>query len=235
MELLDALYEIHRDWLAGYTFACGRGCSACCTQSVNVTALEGRLVSDYLLANGWGRAGLEQRLGKFPGRRRALLTTNDFARLCFDGVEAPEEEGTPWDFTPCLFLKNNCCTIYPVRPFMCRAFVSTGNCAEQGVAEVAPFMLMANTVFMQLIEHLDQGRPWGNLLDVLALQLAGSTDQSHEQNRLAMSRPLPGFLIPPEEEEDLQPIFKALENRLVQGKSIVAWIEAAHKKIIEKP
>ena len=192
-------------------------------------------MSDYLLSHSSCREALEDGLNGRIGPCGAPLTTNKFARMCFDGVEPPEEKQTPWDFTPCIFLENNSCSIYPVRPFMCRAFVSVGNCAQQGTAEVASFIITASTVMMQIIEHLDHGSGWGNMFDVLQSSMPGSENMQNDQACLATAQLLPGFLIPPEEEQDIQPIFKALENRMVQGLSIAAWVEAAHKKFNKTP
>jgi len=167
-----------------------------------MTTLEGELILAYIDDN---RPELHSLLGTLPVRGPSpVMTTNQFASACLKG-EAPDEEHGGWDFTPCVFLQDGCCSIYQARPFMCRSFGSRVRCSESGAAEVAPVFLTLTTIIMQCIEHLDQGRPWGNMNTILhsfAMTLQDNSGKDHDQAVLC-SVPIPGFLIPPEEMEQL--------------------------------
>lgn len=156
-----------------------------------MTTLEGELIVDYLKT----RPDLHSLLQALPYAPTPVATTNRFARSCLDGTDGDADPGG-WDLAPCVFLHRDCCQIYPVRPFMCRSFGSRVPCSQTGSAEVDPFFLTLTTVIMQCIEHLDRGRPWGNLNSILRL-LASAPAGGEE---LPTAQPLPGFLIPPEEE-----------------------------------
>lgn len=222
MELLAALEAIHQHWLNRYGqdgWFCATGCGSCCTQSVTITAIEGRRILSHLAADGrhWTTSSGPNQ----SGTASLTLTTNQLARLCLDGIEPPEPTQNPWDLTPCPFLEEGRCSIYPARPFMCRAFVSRNDCAQAGEALVEPVVVTATTVFLQLIEHLGQGEVWGTLGQVLD-HLSVTADQT---TTLAQAEPLPGFLIPPEEQRTLDGFFNALSHTQVRGKSVWQWLQ----------
>ena len=166
-----------------------------------MTTLEGELIHEYLSGQ---RPDLFSLLATLPAESQApALTTNQFAAACLRG-EAMAEPPAVWDLTPCIFLRDGCCVIYPARPFMCRGFGSRVRCDLQGAAEVEPLLLTLNTVIMQCIEHLDQGRPWGNMnliLRAASAEAEGGHAPAPCDQRLA--QPLPGFLLLPEEEAAL--------------------------------
>jgi Fe-S-cluster containining protein len=196
--LLD-IYSNYDIWAEDYDFACEKGCATCCTQSVTMTTLEGELIHDYIVTEPDLPALLEELPENSPA---PATTTNSFALACMQGMEG-DENNDPWNLDPCKFLKDNCCSIYPVRPFMCRSFGSQVKCHLSGSAEITPLFLTLNTVIMQCIEHLDQGRPWGNMNAILRnLGRKGGNERKCHQP-LPLSRPIPGFLIPPDEADRL--------------------------------
>lgn len=222
--LLEAVYELHENWFANHAVACRSGCSTCCTQSVTMTELEGLRIIEHFTKES-AQKQLIPLLADRPRKSRQPASTNAYARLCLEGREPEESEETDWDMTPCPFLSNNRCSIYQVRPFMCRAFVSVKNCGDAGTAELPSHLVTANTVFMQIIEHLAQGMAWGNMLDVLRLITEKQEDSKDiAQENLGLSEPVPGFLIGPEESGDLQGLFAALENKQAEGKPLAAWL-----------
>ena len=90
------------------------------------------------------------------------MTTNQFAVACLNHQEIGEEKQIGWNFEKCIFLMDDACSIYPVRPFGCRSFGSFEDCSVTGEAEVPEMYLAVNTVLMQIIEHLDEdGGLWG--------------------------------------------------------------------------
>lgn len=176
--------------------ACRRGCATCCTQSVTVTALEGELIRDYLPA-----AELAAFLAGVDGRqlKRPRLTTNQYVGQ-FLARQPAADAASGWSLAPCPFLVAAGCAIYPVRPFMCRGFVSRVDCRAGGYAEVAPQILLRNTIIQQVIEQLSQGREWGLLSDVLAQLLAPAGDGGV----LLRCEAVPGFILDERERRQLR-------------------------------
>lgn len=196
--MLAKIYGIYQKEVAGIPFACREGCAACCTQSVTMTTAEGRAITAFL-------AGQERKLPSLPDlseRARPTMTTNELAADCLAGRESEPEAEAPWIYEPCVFLRNERCTIYPVRPFGCRSFGSTSSCLDQGIAEVPEWLVTLNSVVNQLLEDLDRNGFWGNMNDVLAYldKLAGGRRPEPDKAGLLPTRPVPGFLVPPGEE-----------------------------------
>lgn len=103
VETMEAVWADLRDEAPEY--ACKKGCSFCCHQSVMVTAPEAIQAAKFLHDN---------------------LTETEVARLR-DIVAARARQGDGLDNhermdrrIPCAFLINDICTIYPVRPLQCR-------------------------------------------------------------------------------------------------------------------
>jgi len=238
--LLERIYLHHDRWLATLRLACGPGCASCCTQSVTMTSLEGARLLDFLR-----RAGRENELAALPWTEGAAgkvpLTTNGFAAACLRGEEPEEAEAAAqWDFTPCPFLRGQRCSVYPARPFACRAFVSQQNCAATGSAQVAPQTVTVNTVFLQLVEHLGQGGQWGKMAAVLAWlrrESQGTAELGAENMTdtpkmelgasLRVAEPLPGLLIPPGEEMAVNAILGPLLRDTIQGRSVAELLGLA--------
>jgi hypothetical protein len=82
-----------------------------------------------------------------------------------------------------------------------------------------PVQVTLNTVFMQIIEHLDQGRPWGRMAPVLQ-SLCAPSDKPLPG--LQPAEPLPGFLVPPDEEQEITPYI----DRLFQARIFDTTVEA---------
>lgn len=206
-EKLLNIYELYKQWAGEFCFACRKGCATCCTQSVSLSTLEGTLIVDYIRSE---KVDLLDILTRLPPSSFNPPTTNQFADACLQ-QEGKVEEITAWDMNPCVFLQNGCCSIYPVRSFMCRSFGSRISCHLTGEAEVDPLYLTLNTVILQCIEHLDQGKPWGNLNTILSLMtLSDETTTSQPDRKYRLSRSIPGFLIPPEEIDAIQPMVRKL-------------------------
>jgi len=216
LDLLNRIYGIYDAFARGLDVACRKYCAHCCTSNVSLTTLEGyRLVHsrepDQL-------EHLQQCLEPAIEKRvfRPLLTTNRIAELCRQGREIPEEVfGDPAEICP--LLEENACPVYSLRPFGCRCLVSRVPCRESGTAEMPDFVLTVNTVFLQMIEHLDATGCTGNLADVLLCLLAADNRQAYREGRLSCSatglignRPLTVLMVPPEHRNRLQPILGAL-------------------------
>jgi Fe-S-cluster containining protein len=206
---LARIYSWHEEWSRALPLACRKGCSSCCTRSVTISGLEETYLREHLAQAG--KTGLLAGLPALaPDGARPASTTNQFAAACLQGIEsAGEPDG--WNLAPCPFLLDRCCTVYPARPFGCRAFGSLTRCDSTGAAELPHLLLTVNTVIFQLIEHLDQGGAWGNLLDLLAAAAEADGDQRQEPRPpLLTCIPCPGFLIPPEEQAEVEHLLAGL-------------------------
>ena len=163
--------------------------------------LEGELIFDYIKSE---KPKLLETLQTLPSSDLNPITTNQFAAACLQ-EKIHEEVGESWNMTPCVFLENNHCTIYPVRSFMCRSLGSRVPCDEKGEAEMDPLFLTLNTLILQCIEHLDQGRPWGNMYTILSMISEDQKKSGHQKEKnIRISHPIPGFLIPPEEFDQVE-------------------------------
>ncbi|MDH3359690.1 MAG: YkgJ family cysteine cluster protein [Desulfobulbaceae bacterium] len=222
IELLSKLYVLQAEWLTTMPLACGKGCAACCTQSVTMTGLEGEQITNYLQQEG-RLAELDIILAERSQKSiPAPLTTNEFAEYCLKGIEPKEPIHEEWDFTPCPFLHENCCTIYPARPFGCRAFVSTVNCSQTGSAEIAPLALTINTTFTQVVEHLGQGGKWGKMLDILTCYRTakGGAKEAATEAPLRDAKPIPGLIVCEEEQKPVVAILGRFMAKSVKGEQI---------------
>jgi Fe-S-cluster containining protein len=220
-EMLERLCKAYDSWTGQYQFACCRGCAACCTQSVTMTSLEGERIIAYLRAHGQ-LDGLASLLAASRPTMRLVQTTNQFAADCLAQENPLAEEGV-WDFTPCIFLDRDLCSIYPVRPFGCRCFSSTKNCRVHGCAEVAPVVITVNTVVLQIIEHLNSwGGFWGNMTDILRYLMAEK--ERAAEARLLPAQSNPGFLIPQEEMQEVAAFFARINGPNVQGNNLAGLV-----------
>ncbi len=167
-ELLRAIYTVYSRWVERIPLACHKGCAACCTQSVTMTTLEGEVILDFVKRTAREKWLFEKLAQAVPGKSREAISMNQFAEACLNHREIDGDTPGSWDFTPCIFLEEERCSIYEVRPFGCRSFGSFVQCAADRSAEMAPIHLTVNTVFTQVIEHVcSDGGYWGNMADIL--------------------------------------------------------------------
>ena len=227
--ILQKIYDSFETWEKDRDFVCQKGCSTCCTQNVTITAIEANKIFQYILENNkeqWFVKCLENASTLKPPK----LTTNEYATACLSGKETHPENND--NFTPCPFLQNNSCMIYSVRPFGCRCFGSSVECGKDQPAETPDFHLAAATSVYQIIEHMDQGEYWGNMLDVLLTMcgmreyetirnlLSDATLIEQSKNRLRMARPLPGFLLLEEDQKYVNPLLDAIFTTKVDHRTI---------------
>jgi len=218
MVVLEQIYEIYDNFTKGLDVACKKYCANCCTRNVTMTTLEGYKIADFLELRG--KTDLYTKIQKALYKKRFLpeITINMLAERCLQGEDIPAEESDArWGACPLLINKE--CPIYMVRPFGCRCFVSESNCMENGYAEVDPFVLTVNSVFLQYIEHVDKDGCFGNLTDVLLFMQTEDSRKLFEKEILKCedtwmisNRPIKAFLIAPEHKARMEPILKALQN-----------------------
>lgn len=222
LELLKKIYDIHDGFALKAQTSCHKGCSACCTCNVTATTMESLLIYDYLVSQG--RAGRLRSMvaSAPPSRFRPKVTINQMVALCAEGRDLPEETNDP-SAGICSFLDDDICSLYPVRPFGCRAMLSSSDCSLGGEAQMPSFMLSVNNVIMQYIEAIDLPGGTGNLIDVLsvlsvdALREAylGGQDLGGSQGVL-INRSFPVLMVPPEHRQSIGPLIQSL-NAAVQS------------------
>jgi len=216
LSVLDKIYRIYDDFACDLDVACKIYCAGCCTRNVTMTTIEGYKIVEYMISNG--KTDLFKNVQKDIDKKRfqPKLTTNALADLCVSGKDIPDEEGD-YKWGTCPLLTKNECPIYTVRPFGCRCFVSTVKCGEKGYADVDPFVITVNNLFLQYIEHIDLHGCSGNLSDVLLFLKSKEMLESYREGSLnftdsglSSNRLIPVLLIPPEHRLRIQPILQRL-------------------------
>lgn len=91
--------------------ACGSGCSYCCHSLVRIIPAEALLIASFIRLNYLLKDVL---ILKKRINHAKVLTRNKTIKQKF----------LTKNQTPCIFLDNNICSIYPVRPLICRAWNS---------------------------------------------------------------------------------------------------------------
>jgi Fe-S-cluster containining protein len=218
LAVLDQIYSVYDEFVARLDIACKKYCAGCCTRNVTLTTLEGYFITTHMISSGESSL-FENIESALPKKRfQPLTTTNRLADLSMKGEDFPEEKHHDSN-ERCPLLKDNLCPIYPVRPFACRCFVSKKDCRKQGYAEVDPFVLSVNNLFLQVIEHVDFQGFSGNLIDVLKFMASETNRHNYKNNTL--NHPGSGLIpnlnitvlmIPPEHRIEITPILNALQN-----------------------
>ena len=218
LEALNRVFKIYDGFSSTLDLACKAKCAHCCTTNVTMTTLEGFNIVDDLLATG--KLDVIDRLKEMETtpRFKPLLTTNRMAELCAADARVPQED-LAGDRQDCSLLTDSLCTIYGLRPFGCRCFVSRQNCGQTGYAEIDDFTASVNTVFLQVIEHLDAGGCTGNLIDVLQFVTSEDNrrtyaqgDANCEASGLIVNWELKVLIIPPEHREKIEPLLQQLRK-----------------------
>jgi Fe-S-cluster containining protein len=228
-QILKIIYDTFDDWATDDNWACNKGCASCCTQNVTITALEGEAVLRHAIAEGREKWLMDRLQGDITPQRPSQ-TINTFARSCIAGEDIETQDQT--SSSACPFLDDDCCSIYPARPFNCRCFLSLHTCGPDRPALVSEGYLAASTAVNQLIEHLGQREYWGNMLDVLPALLDISAYQpvrSHLQDstriikaraNTLVAQPLPGFMLSEDDFEKVSPLLERIFRQQVDGKTI---------------
>jgi Fe-S-cluster containining protein len=193
-----------------------------------MTAVEGEEILRHALHQGLA-GWLGETLATATEAQPPPLTTNQFAAACLATEKI--EENWPENRQPCPFLANNLCRIYAARPFACRLFLSGERCLPGGEAEMPTAYSGVAVAIGQIIEHLGQRQYWGNMLDVLLALLPRPEYQkiacfvlperiAEARGRLLAAQALPGFLLDEEEAALAAPLFEAIFQSRVDGKTV---------------
>ena len=215
---LDRIYAVYDEFLRTLDTACRMHCRVCCTTHVTLTTLEACKICGSLPPGE--REKLVGRVGGASGlkRFRPALTTNALAELCAHDGEVPEENDSPADEN-CPLLVEDLCSIYSLRPFNCRCFISRTPCGAKGYADVDEAVLAVNTLFLQTVEHVDADGCSGNLLDVLGVMASEEKRAAYAAGRLhctgnglIANRPMKVLMLPAEQRETIAPILRKLRE-----------------------
>jgi Fe-S-cluster containining protein len=108
--------------------SCRAGCAHCCRQPVFITPLEGVAIREVVEAKGMARK-VEARIRRYLGEIRARKNGMTGLKALWSNVRglgpAPSPSLRRAVYGPdCPFLENDRCTIYAVRPLMCREHIS---------------------------------------------------------------------------------------------------------------
>jgi Fe-S-cluster containining protein len=215
--VLTRLFDLYDETVASFDTACVRGCSTCCTCNVTCTTLEGWLLIDHLMVSGAWNA-IDAMVSRAPAKRfQPTVTINQMVALCVRGEALPEESNDP-GAGACAWLEGQACPVYAVRPFACRAMLSTASCHGGGQACMPPFILSLNNVMMQYLEALDRPGASGNVADILAFLAEERCRRAYLSQTWREVEPplLPnhGFsvlMIPPEHRGPLQPVVRQIQ------------------------
>jgi Fe-S-cluster containining protein len=214
---LDKIYTLYDQFAASLDLACKKYCSHCCTTSVTLTTMEGYKIIEALDSRTTAEWAEKIRRAAAQKHFKPKLTTNRLANLCADGIEPPQEEFS--ESKSCPFLTEKQCPIYAFRPFGCRCLVSRHDCGKRGYADMDDFVLSVNTLFLQIIEHLDAAGCSGNLLDMLLVMASPENRQAYEGHRLECAtagllanHALKVLMIPPEHRTRMEPILNSLRE-----------------------
>ncbi|MBF0411380.1 MAG: YkgJ family cysteine cluster protein [Desulfamplus sp.] len=192
--------------------ACAEGCATCCTRNVTLTSLEAKHILDGL--NTDEKDTVLTIIANQHHKKRLIpkTTINELAKLCMAGEEPPEEFGDPlWG--ECPLLLNQRCMIYDLRPLACRAMISKKRCNVTGFAEMDEYMVTLSNVFMQYLEHIDNGAYFGNLSDMLLLEGdKGKYGSSISPENFLVNKPLEMLMVPPEHRERITAVINAIQN-----------------------
>lgn len=222
IQVLRRIYDLYDEVAISFASACRKYCAACCTCNVTLTTLEALPIITHLENNGRLNKYHIQNVNAANHRFQPRTTTNGLAARYLAGKQLEEEENEP-SWGRCLFLEEDACTIYPVRPFGCRCLLSKEKCGINGSAEITPFLLTVNTVFLQVIEHMDKGGFSGNLADMIQwlsdLRQGEETTTGGTPNEafgLIPNQPLTCLMVPKEHQEEIGPLIARLQPLLAK-------------------
>lgn len=218
LNVLEQMAAIYDRFTEAFDLACEKYCAHCCTANVTMTTLEGYRILSHL--ENVGETQYIETINKnaLPGRFSPQVSINRMADICSRDGDPPEETLIP-DIGPCPVLNDNACPFYEVRPFGCRCMVSAKNCGETGFADMDPFILTVNDVFLQHAEHIDAQGYTGNFADVMQFfrleenrknYAAGQPGKDHKG--LVANQPVFVLMIPPEHRERIQPLLKQIRS-----------------------
>ncbi|MBR9985882.1 MAG: hypothetical protein KFF68_08230 [Desulfosarcina sp.] len=218
LTILERMIDIYDQLVGEFDLACEKYCAHCCTANVTMTTLEGYRIFTHLEKTREMRHLETIARQSHPGRFRPRVSINRLADICARDSDPPEEHLDP-AAGPCPMLADHACPLYPVRPFGCRCMVSARNCGEAGFADMDPYILTVNDVFLQHLEHIDAQGYTGNFADVMQFLTPDENRQKYADGQLGTApaslvanQPMFVLMIPPEYRERIQPVLTQIRS-----------------------
>lgn len=218
LTLLEHMVDIYDGFVGEFDLACEKYCAHCCTANVTMTTLEGYRIISHLQKTGETQYLETIARQSHPDRFSPQVSINRMADICARDDDPPEEELNP-EAGPCPILAKDACPLYAVRPFGCRGMVSARNCGQTGFADMDPFILTVNDVFLQYLEHVDAQGYTGNFADVMQFLDSDENRQNYAAGqlgappaRLVANQPVFVLMIPPEHRERVQPLLTQIRS-----------------------
>lgn len=120
-EQMDISFELFNDFSS-----CEKGCIHCCCQLVNISRLEADIISDYVLDKFSNRqiANLNKKINEVMKITPPFSEVVDDIKLESAGHTSVIVKSYFDKKAPCIFIENNSCTVYDVRPSVCRSEIS---------------------------------------------------------------------------------------------------------------
>lgn len=205
---LDALYRYYDAMVSKLQVSCAAGCATCCTRNVWMTRLEA-----FRLLYGLSEetAGIVCSLLIETQSAPRSIPTESINNSLSDDEDPGQDDRETTSVTyndPCpLLLSDDRCSIYDGRPFACRCMLSASACVGRGFAEQPQWLIWMNTIFLQAIEHLDQGGFTGNLIDVAPLVFGQKCAVSP---LVVANSPIRYWVVPPAYRQHLMPVAQRL-------------------------
>jgi hypothetical protein len=216
LKALDRIYAVYDEFIRVQDTACKTHCHQCCTTHVTLTTLEATSICVTLPPGEHEKLFGRVREASGLKRFQPALTTNSLAELCADDEDLPVENEAPAN-EECPLLAEGLCSIYALRPFNCRCFISRTPCGEKGYADLDEVALAVNTLFLQTVEHVDADGCSGNLLDVLEVMASEEKRTAYAEgslhctgNGLIANRPMQVLMLPPSQRKRIEPILSKL-------------------------
>ncbi len=181
----------------GLTVSCHGGCGHCCRQLVPLSAPEAAMVFEFVMTMA------EPRRSKISGRFSAAVTRlekmgllSELKRLQDPAISDREQTAITRKYfeqqIACPFLDDECCSIYAVRPSMCREYLvcsPADNCRspyEQRIDKL-PVSMRLSQALSQIWAGLTQTRP---VLIPFILALQWTADNPASRTMAAKPGPL---------------------------------------------
>jgi len=105
------IMQLEKSRDASSEIACKAGCPYCCSMQISITPPEAIVLGVHVVEN-YGTAAKNDLLKKI----------NHNIRLTYKKTQ--DEKIENWRQTPCIFLKGGSCSVYVIRPFVCRSWHS---------------------------------------------------------------------------------------------------------------
>ncbi len=216
LNLLNNIYRIYDQFIKNFKKTCKIGCCHCCTCNVTITSLEAYGIINYIRKNK--KSGLPEPFFENEKRFKPKLTTNQIVELCIKGENIPQEDNNP-NWGNCSFLSDKTCSIYQVRPLMCRSQISEHNCKKNGYSLIDPLILTANNLFLQYIENIDFKGYFGNIADMLIILSKKNNLKKYlndslvsADNSIIRNSKSKILMIPPEHRIKIMPVLNKLNQ-----------------------